>query len=112
MNGIELVAQTEPDGKRNIWKTLGMLTSYLWEFRWRVGFALFFLILAKVTVILVPITIKKIVDWFYVPLDVEAILVVPIFLIVTYGLLRLASTLFEELRNALFSRASQRAVRM
>ena len=111
MNGIELVAQTEPDGKRSIWKTLGILASYLWEFHWRIGIALFFLILAKVTVILVPITIKKIVDWFYVPLDVEAILVVPIFLIVTYGLLRLASTLFEELRNALFSRASQRAVR-
>ena len=111
MNGIELVAQTQSDGKRSIWKTLGILASYLWEFRWRIGIALFFLILAKVAIILVPITIKEIVDWFDASLHPESILVVPILLIATYGLLRLASTLFEEIRNALFSRASQRAVR-
>ena len=111
MNGIELIAQTQSDSKRSIWKTLGILASYLREFRWRIGIALFFLILAKVAIILVPITIKEIVDWFDASLHPESILVVPILLIATYGLLRLASTLFEELRNALFSRASQRAVR-
>ena len=105
------MVQAEPDGNRNIRKTLGLLTSYLWEFHWRIGIALFFLILAKVAIILVPITIKEIVDWFDVSLHPESTLVVPILLIATYGLLRLASTLFEELRNALFSRASQRTVR-
>ncbi|MDE0308284.1 MAG: ABC transporter ATP-binding protein/permease [Acidiferrobacterales bacterium] len=108
---IDLMVQTEPDGKRNVWKTLGTLVGYLWEFRVRIGVALFFLILAKVAIVLVPITIKKIVDWFDTSLNPDLILIVPVSLILAYGLLGLSSTLFEELRNALFSRASQRAVR-
>ena len=108
---IDLMVHTEPDGKTSVWKTLGTLTGYLWEFRVRIGIALACLILAKVAVILVPITIKKIVDWFDASLNPELILIVPVSLILTYGLLGLASTLFEELRNALFSRASQRTVR-
>ncbi len=108
---IDLMVQTQPDGKRDVWKTLGTLAGYLWEFRWRIGIAFFFLILAKVAIVLVPITIKKIVDWFDTSLNPDLILIVPVSLILTYGLLGLSSTLFEELRNALFSRASQRAVR-
>ena len=105
------MVHTESDGKKNVWKTLGTLTGYLWEFRWRIGIAMVFLILAKVAVVLVPITIKKIVDWFDSSLNPDLILIVPVSLIVAYGLLGLSSTLFEELRNALFSRASQRTVR-
>ena len=108
---IDLMVHTESDGKKNVWKTLGTLTGYLWEFRWRIGIAMVFLILAKVAVVLVPITIKKIVDWFDSSLNPDLILIVPVSLIVAYGLLGLSSTLFEELRNALFSRASQRTVR-
>lgn len=108
---IDLTVKTEPDGNKNVWKTLGTLTSYLWEFRWRIGIALVFLILAKVAVVLVPITIKKIVDWFDSSLNPDPILIVPVSLILAYGLLGLSSTLFEELRNALFSRAAQRTVR-
>ncbi len=108
---IDLMAKTEPDGKRDVWKTLGTLAGYLWEFRWRIGIAFLFLILAKVAIVMVPITIKKIVDWFDTSLNPDLILIVPVSLILTYGLLGLSSTLFEELRNALFSRASQRAVR-
>lgn len=108
---IDLMVQTQPDGKRDVWKTLGTLAGYLWEFRWRIGIAFLFLILAKVAIVLVPITIKKIVDWFDTSLNPDLILIVPVSLILTYGLLGLSSTLFEELRNALFSRASQRAVR-
>ena len=108
---IDLMVHTESDGKKNVWKTLGTLTGYLWEFRWRIGIAMVFLILAKVAVVLVPITIKKIVDWFDSSLNPDLILIVPVSLILAYGLLGLSSTLFEELRNALFSRASQRTVR-
>ncbi len=111
MPEIELAAHTEPHQKRDIWATLSTLTSYLWEFRLRIIIALGFLILAKVAIILVPITIKKIVDSFDTAVNPDTILVVPVALIVTYGLLGLGSTLFEEIRNALFSRASQRAVR-
>ena len=108
---IDLMVQTEPDGKRTVWRTLATLANYLWEFKWRIGIALVFLILAKVAVIMVPITIKRIVDWFDTSLNPDLILIVPVSLILAYGLLGLASTLFEELRNALFSRASQRTVR-
>ena len=108
---INLMVHTNPAGKRDVWKTLETLTGYLWEFRWRIGIAFAFLILAKVAIVMVPITIKKIVDWFDISLNPDPILIVPVALILTYGLLGLSSTLFEELRNALFSRASQRAVR-
>ena len=105
------MVQTEPDGKRRVWKTLGTLANYLWEFRWRIGIAFMFLILAKVAVVLVPIMIGKIVDWFDTSLNPDLIIIVPVSLILAYGLLGLANTLFEEVRNALFSRASQRTVR-
>ena len=108
---IDLMVQTEPDGKRRVWKTLGTLANYLWEFRWRIGIAFMFLILAKVAVVLVPIMIGKIVDWFDTSLNPDLIIIVPVSLILAYGLLGLANTLFEEVRNALFSRASQRTVR-
>ena len=105
------MVQTEPDGKRRVWKTLGTLANYLWEFRWRIGIAFMFLILAKVAVVLIPIMIGKIVDWFDASLNPDLIIIVPVSLILAYGLLGLANTLFEEVRNALFSRASQRTVR-
>jgi len=108
---IDLAVHTEMDRRRDTWSTLATLTSYLWEFRLRILIALGFLILAKVAMVLVPITIKNIVDSFDASLNPNAIIVVPVALILTYCLLGLGSTLFEELRNALFSRASQRAVR-
>ena len=111
MHEIELTATTDSERNRNTWKTLKTLSFYLLEFRWRILIAICFLILAKVAIIAVPITIKKIVDWFDESVSPETILLVPVFLIVAYGLLGLGSTLFEELRNALFSRASQRTVR-
>ncbi|MYI89325.1 MAG: hypothetical protein F4082_03365 [Gammaproteobacteria bacterium] len=69
------------------------------------------MILAKIANVNVPIVLKLIVDWFDTSTGAEVIVTVPVFLVVAYGLLGLTRTLFEELRNALFSRASQRAVR-
>ena len=97
--------------QRDVWKTLKTFVEYLWEFRLRILIALGFLILAKVANVNVPIVLKRIVDWFDTSTGAEVIVTVPVFLVVTYGLLGLTRTLFEELRNALFSRASQRAVR-
>lgn len=104
-------ALDDRDRQRNVWKTLKTLSGYLWEFRARILIALICLILAKVANVFVPILLKEIVDSLETPTDLEKILIIPVFLVVAYGALRLTRILFEELRNALFSRASQRSVR-
>ena len=103
--------RTESNRQNDTWETVRTLVGYLWEFRIRIAFACLFLIIAKLATILIPITLKKIVDWFDASVNPEVLIAVPVALILAYGLLDLAGTLFEELRNALFSRAAQRAVR-
>ena len=90
------------------WRVIRSLVPYLWDFRWRVALALTFLITAKVANIGVPLLLKEIVD----SLDKsKAVLVVPFALLAAYGLLRLSSTLFGELRDIVFVKVTQRAVR-
>ena len=90
------------------WRVIRSLLPYLWDFRWRVALALAFLITAKVANIGVPLLLKELVD----TLDKsKAILVVPFALLAAYGLLRLSSTLFAELRDIVFVKVTQRAVR-
>jgi ATP-binding cassette, subfamily B, heavy metal transporter len=85
-----------------------MLLPYLWEFRGRVLIALLFLITAKLANIGVPVVMKNIVD----SLDKsQAILAVPVMFLLAYGLLRLSSTLFAELRDIVFVKVTQRAMR-
>ncbi|OGT04875.1 MAG: metal ABC transporter permease, partial [Gallionellales bacterium RBG_16_57_15] len=81
---------------------------YLLEFKWRVAIALSLLVLSKLANVSVPLVLKEIIDALDKP---QAALVVPVFLIVGYGVLRLLSTLFGELRDAVFAKATQRAVR-
>lgn len=89
-------------------RILVSLIPYLWEFRWRVGIAVSFLIMAKVANISVPLLMKQIVD----ALDKStAILAVPFMLLIAYGALRLSSTLFAELRDIVFIKVTQRAMR-
>ncbi len=98
------VARTE----RGAWQTIRTLLPYLWEWKARVGLALACLILAKVAQVGVPLLLKAIVDG----LDRErALLAVPFALLAGYGLLRLSTTLFTELREYLFAKVTQRAVR-
>ena len=111
MKDIEFNELEQRDRHYSVLKTLKTLTEYLWEFRVRILIALIFLILAKVANVFVPILLKEIVDGLDSSTNVEKILIIPVFLVIAYGALRLARILFEELRNALFSRASQRAVR-
>ncbi|HEY4696642.1 MAG TPA: ABC transporter ATP-binding protein/permease [Gallionella sp.] len=98
-----------PDkSSRGDWKTIRSLLPYLWEFKGRVMLAMSLLVLAKLANVAVPLALKEIVD----ALDkTSAVLAVPIFLIVGYGLLRLLSTLFGELRDAVFAKVTQRAIR-
>ncbi len=87
---------------------LRTLLPYLWEYKGRVLAALACLVLAKVANVGVPVLLKHIVD----SLDREAaLLAVPMALLVAYGLLRLSTTVFTELREFLFAKVTQRAVR-
>jgi len=85
-----------------------MLVPYLWEYRWRVTFALMFLVAAKLANVGVPLVMKEIVD----RLDAtNQILVLPLALLIIYGALRLSTTLFAELRDVVFVRVTRRAIR-
>ncbi|MDB5819856.1 MAG: metal transporter permease, partial [Rhizobacter sp.] len=97
---------------RSDWGTLRKLMPYLWEYRWRVVFALSFLIAAKAANVAVPLLLKKLVDSLSIPTgDPRAILVVPIGLLVAYAGLRLATSLFTELRELIFSKATEGTAR-
>jgi ABC-type transport system involved in Fe-S cluster assembly fused permease/ATPase subunit len=90
------------------WRTVGTLLPYLWAYKGRVLAALLALVGAKVANVGVPLLLKRIVD----SLDPAiAILAVPLALLVAYGALRLSTTIFTELREYLFAKVTQRAVR-
>src|SRR6476659_2646039 len=97
-----------PRTRRGDWQTICMLLPYLWGYRGRIFAALTCLVLAKLANVGVPILMKSIVD----SLDPRiAILTVPLALLAAYGLLRLSTTVFTELREYLFAKVTQRAVR-
>ncbi|MBC8022313.1 MAG: ABC transporter ATP-binding protein/permease [Burkholderiales bacterium] len=84
------------------------LLPYLWEFRGRVILAVVFLVAAKLANITVPIVMKAIVDNLS---GNKALLAVPVAALLAYGLLRLSSTAFNELRDIVFVKVAQRAMR-
>jgi len=90
------------------WQTIHSLLPYLWEFKWRVALALSLLVLSKLANVSVPLVLKEIIDAMDKP---QAALAIPVFLIIGYGILRMLSTVFGELRDAVFAKATQRAIR-
>ena len=97
---------------RSDWATLGRLLPYLWRYRWRVGIALAFLLGAKVANVGVPVLLKHLVDAMTIkPGDAAALLVVPAGLLVAYGALRLSTSLFTELRELIFAKATEGTAR-
>jgi ABC-type transport system involved in Fe-S cluster assembly fused permease/ATPase subunit len=96
-------AQTRTD-----WRVIRSLMPYLLEFKVRLVSVIVLLVLAKLTNVAVPLVLKSIVDAMSKP---QAMLTIPVFLVIGYGLLRLFSTLFGELRDALFAKVTQRAIR-
>ncbi len=104
-------ARPSPEGApKGEWQTLKTLFPYLWQYKWRVTIALSCLILAKVANVAVPVVLKDIVDAVSAN-PTMAIMAVPIGLIVAYGVMRVMSTLFTELREVVFARVTQQAVR-
>ena len=90
------------------WRVVPMLLPYLWDYKWRVVVALLFLVAAKLANVGVPLVMKDIVD----ALDpTQAVLLLPLALLLAYGLLRLSTVLFAELRDVVFVPVTQRASR-
>ena len=98
----------KPSLNRNDWGTIRSLLPYLWEFKKRVLLALVLLVLAKLASVAVPLLLKEVVDALDQPQDM---LVLPVLFVVGYGVLRLCSTLFGEIRDAIFAKVTQRAIR-
>ncbi|HEV7477627.1 MAG TPA: ABC transporter transmembrane domain-containing protein, partial [Burkholderiales bacterium] len=92
----------------NEWRALGRLAPYLLEYKWRVGIALAFLVVAKLANVAVPLIMKQVVDGLDPRLQALA---VPVALLAIYGALRFSATLFAELRDVVFVRVAQRAIR-
>jgi len=94
------------------WATLHRLLPYLWQYKWRVIAAIVFMVGAKFANVGVPILLKTLVDAMSLkPGDPTALLVVPVGLLVAYGALRLSTSLFTELRELVFAKATQGAAR-
>ena len=92
--------------------TLKRLFPYLWEYKWRAVAALAFMVGAKMANVGVPLLLKNLVDSMsFKPGDVRVVLVVPSALLLAYGLLRLSTTLFTELRELVFAKATEGAAR-
>ena len=105
-------APTPSSAQRSDWRTLARLLPYLWQYRWRVAAALLFVIGAKVANVGVPVLLKHLVDAMSIqPGDPAAALVVPVGLLLAYGGLRLMTSLFTELRELVFAKATQGASR-
>ena len=93
---------------RNDWSTLRALLPYLWTYRGRIALALALLLIAKLANVAVPLVLKDIVDGLAQP---QQMLAVPVALLGAYGILRLATTLFTELRELVFAKVTQGAMR-
>lgn len=109
------VSSPEPpanQGTRNDWVTLKTLFPYLWAYKWRMLLALTFLVGAKVANVGVPLVLKDLIDHMTIgPDNPRALLVLPVGILVAYGALRLCTTLFTELREFVFAKVTQSAVR-
>ncbi|HEX22254.1 MAG TPA: ABC transporter ATP-binding protein/permease [Chromatiales bacterium] len=99
-----------PSADRNDWANIRALLPYLWEYRGRVMLALGCLVLAKVANVGVPLALKGLVDRLDVSAD-QVLVALPMGLLLAYGLAKLGSSLFGELRDVLFTRVRYRAMR-
>ncbi|MFW2358043.1 ABCB family ABC transporter ATP-binding protein/permease [Hydrogenophaga sp.] len=105
-------AAGSPTVQRSDWVTLKRLLPYLWQYKVRVVLALAFMVAAKMANVSVPLLLKQLVDAMSIkPGSVEALLVVPLGLLLAYGGLRLCTSLFTELRELVFAKATEGATR-
>ena len=96
--------------ERHDWQTLRELLPYLWAYKYRVMIALACLLAAKGANVTVPIVFKKLIDALDIT-QAQAVIVVPAALLLAYGALRFSTSMFTELRELVFARVTQQAVR-
>ena len=96
-----------PEKERADFGNIAKMFPYIWAFKSRVIFAIFFLIIAKFATVAVPILLKEIVDSLN---SDKTLLILPLGLLIAYGALRLTTALFNELRDVLFAKVRYHAV--
>lgn len=115
----------KPHGNRKDFDNIKRLFPYIWDFKGRVLLALSCLMLSKVAIVGMPLVLKEIIDSLDSSLRVgktviegaaggnteSIVLVLPLLLLLMYGALRLMASLFNELRDAIFSRVRYHAMR-
>ncbi len=99
---------SKPHSDRKDWDNLKRLFPFVWEFRGRVLLALGCLVLSKLAVVGMPLVLKEIIDGLD---NQNGAIMLPVALLMAYGALRLASSLFNELRDAVFARVRYHAMR-
>ncbi|WP_097459953.1 ABCB family ABC transporter ATP-binding protein/permease [Mangrovitalea sediminis] len=100
-----------PSDHKTNWRVIAGLWPYLREFRSRVFVAAACLVVAKLATVATPVALKYIVDYLDKSRGSTLVMWVPILLVVGYGVLRFSGTLFNELRDAIFARVAERAMR-
>lgn len=95
--------------RRQSWHTIASLLPFLWEYRGRVILAMAFLVIAKLASVGLPLILKDIVD--ALDRSQNLIIALPVGLLIAYGLVRLATSIFAELRDLIFAKVLQRAIR-
>ena len=109
----------QPAARRSDWATLQRLFPYLWAYKWRVMLALGFMVAAKGANVSVPLLLKELVDAMTPAVGratglapgMEGLLIVPVGLLLAYGALRFSTSLFTELRELVFAKATEGATR-
>jgi ATP-binding cassette, subfamily B, heavy metal transporter len=100
---------TPPEKNRQDLSNLRRMLPYIWQYRGRVMLALMSLVFSKLALVGVPLVLKEIVDSLDNPQG--RMLVLPVTLLLAYGVLRLFSSMFNELRDALFAKVRYHAMR-
>jgi len=101
-------APDRPPVDTHAWQTVRLLFPYLWRYRWRVLLALSCLVGAKLANVGVPLVFKGMIDAMA---PEQRLLTLPAGLLALYGTFRFSTSLFTELREILFARVTQQAVR-
>ena len=105
---MPFIPRTENPKKSKVnFNNIVKMFPYVWNFKSRVIFALIFLIIAKLATVAVPILLKDIVDSLN---NANSLLILPLGLLIAYGLLRLTTAFFNELRDILFAKVRYHAV--
>ena len=96
--------------ERHDWQTIRNLLPFIWAYKGRVLFALACLVAAKGANVTVPLIFKDLIDGLSIT-PAQALIVVPAALLLAYGVLRFSTSAFTELREIVFARVTQQAVR-